>query len=236
MALRRWQKQIALALLAAAILPFLVIEGFYHYQLSSIPDLPSPPNGGMVPPKIKQAVSAALGQVPEIYVKPVWPWSLAKNWLRTWQGKSSDAGASLANVVAKEWLRDRRLAPQPTAWRELALTVWLTRHFSTTQLLDLWAHTVRAPNAGTSLDEVSRYYFGRPASELRREEAALLVGSLLSQVQFDPHCNPVRAKERRDVVLQAMQRAGIMTSEEAQHAIERPVELAPRLSGLPSCR
>ncbi len=222
-------------LLVAVGLPFLALEVFYQYQLTRIPALPSPASGTTVPPAIARAVSAGVGQGAELHVRPLWPWDLVMNGWRTGYHRASDVGLAFANVVAKEWLRERGGTPQPTAWRELALAVWLTRHFSTEQLMGLWARTVTLPNAGTGLEEVSLYYFGKPAAELRREEAALLVGSAFSSLQFDPYCKPARARERRDAVLLSMERAGVMNSIEARDARSRPVRLASGSAEPSSC-
>ncbi|HSP79390.1 MAG TPA: transglycosylase domain-containing protein [Myxococcaceae bacterium] len=236
MAMRqRWARRLAWVLIVAAGIPFLALEVFYQYQLAQLPALPSPASGTTVPPAIAQAVSAGVGQGAELNVRPLWPWDLAMNWWRTRYHRSPDVGLAFANVVAKEWLRERGGAPQPTAWCELALAVWLTRHFSAEQLMGLWAGAVTLPNAGTGLEEVSLYYFGKPAAELRREEAALLVGSAFSSLQFDPYCKPARARERRDAVLRSMERAGVMSSIEARDARAQPVRLAPGSAEPSSC-
>src|SRR5687767_14108488 len=69
-------------------------------------------------------------------------------------------------------------------------------------------------------------YFGKQAKDLTLGEAALLAGIPKAPSDYSPTSNPVRAKERRDLVLELMAKNGFVTQAEADAAKAKPIQLA----------
>ncbi len=68
------------------------------------------------------------------------------------------------------------------------------------------------------VEAASRAYFSIPASEVSIAQAALLAGLVQSPVQYDPLTEPEAAQNRRDIVLNEMEKDGIITEEEKDEA------------------
>lgn len=69
--------------------------------------------------------------------------------------------------------------------------------------------------------------FGKSASHLRLEEAALLAGLIAAPNRFDPFAFPDEARRRRSVVLRAMEREGHLTPADRQQAERAPLPRRP---------
>ena len=74
------------------------------------------------------------------------------------------------------------------------------------------------------ISAASHYYFDKDVQELTLPEAALLAGVLNQPSRYDPYYNLQEATERRNTVLDLMERHGYITSEEAAAAKAIPVE------------
>src|SRR5690606_24202041 len=72
-------------------------------------------------------------------------------------------------------------------------------------------------------------YFGKSVAEVDAAEAALLIGLAKSPVGYNPRRHPLRAVQRRNVVLDVMAREGAITPAEAEAAKAEPIRLAPPL-------
>lgn len=74
----------------------------------------------------------------------------------------------------------------------------------------------------------SRFYFGRPLSDLRPHETALLVGMLKGPSFYDPRRHPDRARQRRDLVIDIMADLKLIQKEAAEKAKARDLEVVDR--------
>src|SRR4029453_7291235 len=69
-------------------------------------------------------------------------------------------------------------------------------------------------------------YFGKQAKDLTLGEAALLAGIPKAPSDYSPTSNPVRAKERRALVLELMAKNGFASQAEVEAAKAKPIQLA----------
>jgi penicillin-binding protein 1B len=76
--------------------------------------------------------------------------------------------------------------------------------------------------------EASKIYFAKDVRNLTLSEAALLAGVIQSPQTHSPFNNPERAKERRNVVLRAMEDAGYITADAAARAQQEPIAVVAR--------
>ncbi len=71
----------------------------------------------------------------------------------------------------------------------------------------------------------SQFYFGKPLVELDLHELALLVAVVRGPTYYDPRRHEDRALERRNLVLQEMAEAGLVSAEDAAAAKEQKLDL-----------
>lgn len=78
-----------------------------------------------------------------------------------------------------------------------------------------------------SIESASRFFFGKPASDLELHEAAVLVGSVQNTSQYDLKNPELEGsyKQRQSAVLQRMVAEDMITQEEADEAYDRDLDI-----------
>jgi penicillin-binding protein 1A len=149
------------------------------------------------------------------------------------------ASATLANVrhrraaqggstITQQLARQSFLRPDKTLHRkfqELILAARVEHFYTKAHILELYLNKVYFGDGLYGVEAASRGYFGKHASELTVEEAALLAGLVKSPSTYAPTVNMERAVARRNVVLQAMLEAGHVDRAVVTAARAKPVAL-----------
>ena len=151
------------------------------------------------------------------------------------QQKVVQGGSTITQQYVKNALaaQDDRTVFQKL--REAALAYHLTRRYSKEEILRDYLNTIYFGNGAYGIEAAARTYFqpyhpgcdepGRPpcASQLAPHEAALLAGMIASPSAYDPIANPESAHSRRDLVLRYMRDQELLTPQQYQDAIAKPL-------------
>ena len=151
------------------------------------------------------------------------------------------AGAALANARAGAAVQGsstitmqlaRNVFPERIPFREKTLRRKLIEvrvaraiedRFTKDEILELYLNHIYFGGGAWGVDAAARYYFGRPASRLTLEQAALLAAIPKAPSHYDPRRRPSQADRRRDLVLTLMERQGRIDAEEAERARQAPI-------------
>lgn len=135
------------------------------------------------------------------------------------------SGASTITMQLARLLRshDRGLIGKV---QQVAWAVRLEQHYSKDELLEQYLNRVPLGQGAVGVEAAARLYFGSSAARLGPGRAALLAGIARSPARNNPISAPERAAERRRVVLQALERAGYLSSSERALAEQEPVRAA----------
>jgi penicillin-binding protein 1A len=109
---------------------------------------------------------------------------------------------------------------------EWALALQIERYYTKTQIMELYANHIFLGANAYGVEAGAETYFGKQAKDLTIGEAALLAAVPKAPSDYSPLNNPVRAKERRDLVLELMAKNGFATQAEADAAKAKPIQLA----------
>ena len=141
-------------------------------------------------------------------------------------GELKEGGSSLTQQLARSLYPDQVGQGDTLGrkWRELLVALQLESRFSKGDLLLSYLNRVYL-GVGWGFEDAAQTYFGRSASNLSLDQAALLVGLLPSPNGHDPCRYPQRALEARNRVLNKMADAGRLSLEEARQARRRPIQL-----------
>ena len=143
------------------------------------------------------------------------PWGLGRAlFVDLRAGQMVQGGSTITQQVAKNLF----LTPDKTLLRkvqEAVLAVWLERHFTKDQLLEIYLNRVYFGAGTWGVDAASRRYFGKSARRLSPYECALLAGLLKAPTRFSPARDQVRAATRTAQVLTNMVAAGYLSADEA---------------------
>jgi penicillin-binding protein 1A len=115
------------------------------------------------------------------------------------------------STITQQLARQSFLTPDKTLHRklqELILAARIEHLYSKNDILELYLNKVYFGDGLYGVEAASRGYFGKHASDLTVDEAALLAGLVKSPSSYAPTVNLDRAVARRNVVLQAMLEVG----------------------------
>jgi penicillin-binding protein 1A len=135
----------------------------------------------------------------------------------------SQGGSTITQQLAKNLF----LSQERTLWRkmqEAVLALWLERKLTKSQILELYLNRVYFGAGAYGVEAAAQRYFGKPASQLRLAEAAMLAGLVKSPSRLAPRHNPDGAERRAQVVLSAMAEVGLITDSAAKIALAQPAK------------
>lgn len=138
------------------------------------------------------------------------------------------------STLTQQLVKNSFLTPEKTYTRKIreqVMSLVLERRLTKDQILELYLNDVYLGQRGSfsvhGVAEGAHLFFGKDVTNLSLSEAAMLAGIIQSPAAHSPTRNPVRARERRNVVLQAMVDAGYVSAEAATTAMRDPLVTAP---------
>ena len=129
------------------------------------------------------------------------------------EGRLVQGGSTLTQQLAKNLF----LTPERTVERkvkELLLALWLERRFEKRDLLSIYLNRVYFGSGTYGVEAAAQRYFGTSARDIDVYQAALLAGLLRAPSRLNPVHDPMAARQRTDVVLNAMAEAGYLSAAE----------------------
>lgn len=127
-----------------------------------------------------------------------------------------------ASTISQQYAKNLFLDFDKTWYRKIEeafLTVRLESHYNKDDILEGYLNTI---NYGGifGIENASKYYFGKKASELTLAEATILAGIPKSPSNYSPLSNEKNAKKRQKLILNAMVKNKYITEKDLKKAIE----------------
>lgn len=122
---------------------------------------------------------------------------------------------------------DRRDMSPLRKLREQTAAREMEKHYTKDQILEAYINFIHFGRRYYGVDAASRYYFGKSAARLTLSEAATLAAMPKGPALYDPIRHPVRAKTRRDLVLNLMAQQRMITAQQAQAAKAESLVTSP---------
>lgn len=141
------------------------------------------------------------------------------------QGKGG--GSTITQQIAKNIFGRKKQYAFSTLinkMRELIIAKRLESIYSKSELLLLYFNTVSFGENLYGIEKASQRFFNKSPEKLSIAECATLVGVLKAPTFYNPRTQPVRAENRRNVVLNQMVKYGYLKDEEAEKA-KKPLKL-----------
>src|SRR5450631_1173414 len=108
--------------------------------------------------------------------------------------------------------------------QEILLALQIERRYTKPQIFTMYSNQVYLAHGNYGFAAASQFYFGKPVTDLKLQEAALLAG-MVNGPKFSPLNNPALALARRNLVLHRMDEEGKITPIEEADARKTPLGL-----------
>ncbi len=138
-----------------------------------------------------------------------------RGWAAVAVGVLTGKGVRGASTITMQLARNlyEQVGTQVTVTRkvkEILTAVQLERRYTKAEIAEMYLNTVPWSYNAFGIEAAARTYFNKPAADLDTEEAAVLVGMLKGPSRYNPVSNPERSRARRDLVMAAMLREGML--------------------------
>ncbi len=147
--------------------------------------------------------------------------------------KSAGGGSTITQQLAKLLYSPaadnfvERLLQKPIEW---VIAIKLERYYTKEEILTMYLNKFDFLNNAVGIKSAAKTYFSKEPKDLTVEEAATLVGMCKNPSLFNPRRFSERSRERRNVVLSQMEKAGFLTEQECKEYQATPLTLKVQLS------
>ena len=143
-------------------------------------------------------------------------------------GRRAEGGSTITQQLARQSFLTRDKTYRRKL-KEVILAAYIENLYNKEEILELYLNKVYFGDGLYGVEAASRGYFGRSASDLSVDQAALLAGLIQSPSSYAPTVNLDRAIARRNVVLQTMVTSGAIDEATAAKAKKATVKLTNAL-------
>ena len=126
-----------------------------------------------------------------------------------------------ASTITQQYSRNLYLDFDRTLTRkfkEAYLAFKMEINYSKDEILEGYLNTINYGNGVLGIENASKYYFNKSASDLTLGEASILAGIPASPQDYSPINNLKASKRRQKIILDSMVKNGYITKEEAKKA------------------
>ncbi len=139
-------------------------------------------------------------------------------------GRRAEGGSTITQQLARLTFLSRGKSYRRKL-REIIVAAYLENLYSKQEILEMYLNKAYFGDGLHGVEAAARGYFGKPASDLQVEEAALIAGLIQSPSSYAPTVNLDRAIARRNIVLQTMVGSGAIDVATAERARTAAVHL-----------
>jgi len=177
-----------------------------------------------LPPILKDAITSTEDQHFFEHWGVDLPRVMEAAWRNAIRGRIREGASTLTMQLAGGLFLDRSDRSFRRKMQETLLAIQIERNYTKQQIFTMYANQVYLAHGNYGFEAASEFYFGRPLAKVTLPEAALLA-ALIRGPAYSPITNPKRALDRRNLVLDLMQRDGKITTQQEREAQAQAVNL-----------
>jgi len=143
--------------------------------------------------------------------------------------KSAGGGSTITQQLAKQLFTERpaqttleRVLQKPIEW---VIAVELERNYTKDEILTMYLNKFDFLHNAVGIKVAANTYFNKDPKDLTITESATLVGLCKNPSLYNPVRFPERCRERRNIVLGQMAKAGYISSEQCNQHQAEPMKL-----------
>lgn len=150
---------------------------------------------------------------------------MAKAMLKNIKSRQTKEGAS---TISQQLIKNTHLSSEKTYSRkikEISLARKMEKELSKDEILENYFNVIYFGNNIYGIENASKFYFSKPASELDLGESAILAALIKSPANYCPINNPDNCIKRRNLVLSEMKVDGYINEEDYKQEVEKPLQI-----------
>ena len=142
--------------------------------------------------------------------------------------KSAGGGSTITQQLAKQLYSEHanttleRVMQKPIEW---VIAVKLERNYTKDEIITMYLNYFDFLHNAVGIKTASNVYFSKEPMDLSVNEAATLIGLCKNPSYYNPVRHPNRSRDRRNVVLSQMRKAGYLSDAEYEKYSAEPVQL-----------
>src|SRR5947199_189144 len=140
------------------------------------------------------------------------------------KGRRAEGASTITMQLAGNLFLDRSDLSFRRKMQEILLALQIERRYTKPQIFTMYANQVYLAHGNYGFAAAAQFYFGKPVTDLKLQEAALLAG-MVNGPKFSPLSNPEAALSRRNLVIHRMEEEGKITPTEESNARKSPLGL-----------
>jgi len=140
------------------------------------------------------------------------------------KGRKAEGASTITMQLAGNLFLDRSDRSFRRKMQEMLLSLQIERRYTKPQIFTMYANQVYLAHGNYGFAAAAQFYFGKPVTDLKLQEAALLAGMIRGPI-YSPLNDPQRALARRNLVLHRMQEEGKISPVEEAAARKTPLGL-----------
>ncbi len=140
-------------------------------------------------------------------------------------------GSTISQQLARELFLHRKQTIRRKL-KEVMLALKIERNYTKQEILTLYCNQFNLGHGAYGVETASQLYFGKPASELNLEEAAMITGIFRGPSLYSPYRNPEGTLQRRNHVINRLIEEKYITQEEGEVAKKAPLGVLPLYRGV----
>jgi penicillin-binding protein 1A len=145
-------------------------------------------------------------------------------WRNVLHHRITGGASTISMQLAGNLFLDRSDRSFRRKMQEMLLALQIERRYTKPQIFAMYANQVYLAHGNYGFAAAAEFYFGKPVTDLKLQEAALLAG-MVNGPKFSPLTNPTGALARRNLVLYRMEEEGKITPSEQEAAKKTPLGL-----------
>ena len=141
------------------------------------------------------------------------------------------------STITQQLVKNTYLSPEKSLQRKYAeamLAIALERRLSKQDIFALYCNEIylgqREAVSVRGVREAAEVFFGKQLRDVTVGQAATIAGMIQSPARYSPLAHPDAARERRNIVLEAMLENGAITREQKEVASAEPVKATPNVN------
>ncbi|RPI87368.1 MAG: PBP1A family penicillin-binding protein, partial [Chloroflexi bacterium] len=138
-------------------------------------------------------------------------------WINLQGGETVSGGSTITQQVARNLLLSPEERFERSIRRKLRETIlaWkITQEYSKDKILELYLNQMNYGAMAYGVEAASQTYFAKSVSDLDLAESALIAGLTQAPGLYNPYTDPEAAKKRQEVVLELMEKHGMIDAEQ----------------------